>query len=396
MNSDDVVIVSAVRSPIGSFGGQFKDLDAIQMGVPVMQEVVKRAGIDPGIIDDVGWGCCYQQSTNQTNIGRVTLVKAGFPDHIPGFAVQRVCTSAMWATAVGTAAIKQGDADVFLSGGVECMSSVPYTIPALRWGARMRNVECRDAMWDGLTQLGIGPAMGVTAENLAKKYNISREEQDAITLQDQQRAGAAMKEGRFKEEILPIEVKKKGKMIAIDTDEHPKPDTTMEALAALKPVFVKDGTVTAGNASGINDGASALIIMRKSKADELGLKPMAKIVGFSVAGCDPDIMGWGPVPATQKLLAKTGLKISDIGLWEIHKAFAAQYLACEKGLGLSDKRDIINVNGSGIALGHPVGCTGTRLMITLLHEMRRRDVKRGLATLCGGGGVAMAAIIELP
>jgi len=395
VKSDDVVIVSAVRTAIGSYAGQFKDLSAVDLGIPIMQQAVKRAGVDPGLIDDIGWGCCCMQTHNQTNIARVTAVKAGFPKEIPGYSIQRVCTSAMWAAAVGTMGIRQGEYDVYLAGGVESMSNAPYTLEAMRYGARMRHAEARDSMWDGLTELGIGPAMGVTAENLAAKYNITRQEQDEISYQDQMRAAAAMKEGRFKEEIMPIEIKKKGKVVVIDTDEHPKPNTTMESLAALKPAFIKDGTVTAGNASGINDGASAMLLMRKSKADELGIKPMARIVGFNVAGCDPDIMGWGPVPATQKLLAKTGLKLSDIGLFEIHKAFAAQYLACEKGLELTKKRDIINVNGSGIALGHPVGCTGTRLMITLLHEMRRRDVKLGLATLCGGGGVAMAGIIEL-
>jgi len=396
MKSDDVVIVSGVRSAIGTYGGQFKNLNAVDLGMPVMKEAIKRAGIDPGIIDDVGWGCCYQQTRNQTNIGRVTAVKAGVPVEVPGFTVQRVCTSAMWAMSIGVMAIRQGVNSVFLAGGVESMSNVPYTLDTLRWGAGMRHVEIRDAMWDGLTEVGVGPAMGITAENLAEKYNISREEQDEIACQSQMRATAAIKEGRFKEEILPIEIKgRKGKVKIVDTDEHPRPETTLESLARLKPAFKKDGTVTAGNASGINDGVSAMVIMRKSKADELGVKPMARIVDFSVAGVDPDIMGWGPVPATEKLMAKTGLKLSDMGLIELHEAFAAQYLACEKGLGLTEKRDIINVNGSGIALGHPVGATGTRLLITLLYEMRRRNVQFGLATLCGGTGVAMSTVIEI-
>lgn len=396
MKSDDVVIVSAVRSAIGTYGGQFKNVRAVGLGVPVIQEAVKRAGIDPGIIDDVGWGCCYQQTRNETNIGRVTALKAGIPVEVPGFTVQRVCTSAMWAMATGVMAIRQGVNTVFLAGGAESMSNVPYTIDSLRWGAGMRHVEIRDAMWDGLTEVGVGPAMGITAENLAEKYNISREEQDEMAFQSQMRATAAIKEGRFKEEIVPIEIPgRKGKVTIVDTDEHPRADTTLEALAKLKPAFKKDGTVTGGNASGINDGASAVVIMRKSKADELGIKPMARIVDFSVVGVDPDIMGWGPVPATEKIMAQTGLKLSDMGLIELHEAFAAQYLACEKGLGLTEKRDIVNVNGSGIALGHPVGGTGTRLIITLLHEMRRRNVELGLATLCGGTGVAMATIIEL-
>jgi acetyl-CoA C-acetyltransferase len=397
MKSDDVVIVSAVRSPIGTYGGQFKEMKAVALGIPVMKEAIKRADIDPAIIDDIGWGCCFQQAKGESNIGRVTSVKAGLPVEVPAFTVQRVCTSAMWALASGTMAIRQGAASVFLGGGVESMSTVPYTVDVVRWGARMRHVELRDAMWDGLTELGIGPSMGITAENLAEKYNISREEQDGIAFQSQMRATAAINEGRFKEEVIPIEVPgRKGKVTIVETDEHPKPDTTLEGLAKLKPAFKKNGTVTAGNASGINDGASAIVIMQKSKADELGIEPMARVVDFAVVGVEPDYMGWGPVPATEKIMAQTGLKVFDMGLIELHEAFAAQYLACEKGLDLQGKRDIVNVNGSGIALGHPVGTTGTRLLVTLLYEMRRRNVQYGLATLCGGGGVAMATIIELP
>lgn len=397
MKSDDVVIASAVRSAIGTYGGQFKPLSAVALGVPVMAEAIKRANIESGMIDDIGWGCCYQQTKDQTNIGRVTAVKAGIPVEVPAFTVQRVCTSAMWALATGVMAIRQGAASIFMAGGVESMTNVPYTIESLRWGPNMRHLEIRDAMWDGLTEIGVGPAMGITAENLAEKHKISRKDQDELAYQSQMRATAAIREGRFKEEIFPIPVPgKKGAMNMADTDEHPRPDTTLESLAKLKPAFKKDGTVTAGNASGINDGASAMIIMSAAKAKDLGIKPMARIVDFTVVGVDPDTMGWGPVPATEKILARTGKKLSDIGLIELHEAFAAQYLACEKGLGLRDKRDIVNVNGSGIALGHPVGATGTRLLITLLHEMRRRDVRSGLATLCGGGGVAMATMIELP
>jgi acetyl-CoA C-acetyltransferase len=238
--------------------------------------------------------------------------------------------------------------------------------------------------------------MGITAENLAEKYDISREAQDQLAYESHMKAAAAIKEGRFKEEIVPIEVAgPRGKTVVVDTDEHVRPDISVEKLARLKPSFKKGGTVTAGNASGINDGAAAMVIMSKARADELGAKPMARIVGSTVVGVDPDIMGWGPVPATEKLLKQTGLELSDIGLIEINEAFAAQYLACERGLGLSDRRDTINVNGSGISLGHPVGATGSRLVITLLHEMQRRDVRYGLATLCGGTGMGMAMIIEL-
>jgi acetyl-CoA C-acetyltransferase len=261
----------------------------------------------------------------------------------------------------------------------------------------MDHVEVRDMMWDGVTSIGVGPAMGITAENLAQKYNISRKKQDELAYESHMKAVAAINDGRFKEEIVPIEIPgSRGKPTIADTDEHPRADTTVDALAKLKPIFQKDGTVTAGNASGINDAAAAMVIMLKSKADELGAKPMARIVDFSVVGVDPDYMGWGPVPATEKLMRRTGLKLSDMGLIEINEAFAAQYLACEMGLGLTEKREIINVNGSGISLGHPVGATGARLVITLLHEMRRRNVQYGLATLCGGGGLGMAMIIELP
>jgi acetyl-CoA C-acetyltransferase len=396
MDLNDVVIVSAVRSAIGTYGGQFRDVKGVPLGVPVMAEAIKRAKIDPAVIDDVGWGCCYQRARNEVNIARVTAIKAGVPVEVPAFTVMRVCTSSMWAIAQGCMAIRQGYNSVYLTGGVESMSTVPYTLESLRWGARMDHVEVRDMMWDGVTSIGVGPAMGITAENLAQKYNISRKEQDELAYESHMKAVAAINDGRFKEEIVPIEIPgSRGKPIITDTDEHPRADTTVDALAKLKPIFQKDGTVTAGNASGINDGAAAMIIMLKSKADELGAKPMARIVDFSVVGVDPDYMGWGPVPATEKLMQRTGLKLSDMGLIEINEAFAAQYLACEMGLGLTERREIINVNGSGISLGHPVGATGARLVITLLHEMRKRNVQYGLATLCGGGGLGMAMIIEL-
>jgi len=345
----------------------------------------------------VGWGCCYQRARNEVNVARVTAIKSGVPVEVPAFTVMRVCTSSLWAMAEGFMAIRQGYNSVFLTGGVESMSTVPYTIDSLRWGARMNDVVVRDMMWDGVTSIGVGPAMGITAENLAEKYDISREAQDELAYQSHMKAAAAIKEGRFKEEIVPVEVPgAKGKSIIADTDEHPRPDTNQEALARLKPTFKKDGTVTAGNASGISDGAAAIIMMQKERADELGVKPIARIVDFSVVGVDPDYMGWGPVPATEKLLKKTGLKLSDMGLIELHEAFAAQYLACEIGLDLTNKRDIVNVNGSGISLGHPVGATGARLTTTLLHEMRRRNIQYGLVTLCGGGGLGMSMIIELP
>ncbi|MCF8024754.1 MAG: thiolase family protein [Desulfobacteraceae bacterium] len=396
MDANDVVIVSAVRSPIGTYGGQFRQVRNVPLGVPVMKAAIDRAGIDPGVIDDVGWGCCYQRAENEVNVGRVTAIKAGVPVEVPGYTVMRVCVSSMWSIASGMMAIRQGYNSVFLTGGVESMSTVPYTIDSLRWGARLNTVEARDMMWDGVTAIGVGPAMGVTAENLAEKYDISREAQDQLAYESHMKAVSAINEGRFKEEIVPLEVPgPKGKTVVVDTDEHPRADTSVDKLAKLKPNFKEGGTVTAGNASGINDGAAAMVIMRRSRADELGVTPMARIVDFSVVGVDPDIMGWGPVPATEKVLDRAGLKLSDMGLIEINEAFAAQYLACEKGLGLGGRRDIINVNGSGISLGHPVGATGTRMVTTMLYEMRRRNVQYGLATLCGGGGLGMAMIIEL-
>jgi len=396
MDSNDVVIVSAVRSAIGTYGGQFREVGNVPLGVPVMKEAIKRAKIDPAVIDDVGWGCCYQRAKDEVNVARVTAIKAEVPVEVPAFTVMRVCTSSMWAIAQGFMAIRQGYYSVYLTGGVESMSTVPYSIESLRWGARMNHVEVRDTMWDGVTSIGVGPAMGITAENLAEKYNISREAQDQLAYESHMKAVAAIKEGRFKEEIVPIEVRgRKGKTIMVDTDEHPRADTTIEKLSKLKPTFKEGGVVTAGNASGINDGSAAMVIMSKSKADELGVTPMARVVDFSVVGVDPDYMGWGPVPATEKVMKRTGMKLTDMGLIEINEAFAAQYLACEMGLELTDRRDIINVNGSGISLGHPVGATGARMVTTLLYEMRRRHVQYGLATLCGGGGLGMAMIIEL-
>lgn len=396
MEANDVVIVSAVRSAIGTYGGQFREMRNVPLGVPVMKAAIDRAGIDPAVIDDVGWGCCYQRAENEVNVARITAIEAGIPVEVPAYTVMRVCTSSLWSIAQGMMAIRLGYNSVFLTGGVESMSTVPYTIDSLRWGARMNHVQIRDMMWDGVTAIGVGPAMGITAENLAEKYDIGREEQDQLAYESNMKAVAAIEAGRFKEEIIPVEVPgRRGKTVVVDTDEHPRADVTVEKLARLKPSFKKGGTVTAGNASGINDGAAATVIMSKVKADELGVAPMARIVDFSVVGVDPDIMGWGPVPATEQLLKKTGFKLSDIGLIEINEAFAAQYLACERGLNLSDRRETINVNGSGISLGHPVGATGTRMVTTLLYEMRRRDVQYGLVTLCGGTGIGMAMIIEL-
>jgi acetyl-CoA C-acetyltransferase len=393
MKNSDVVIVSAARTAIGTYGGQFRDMKATDLTAPLMKEVVDRARMDPGLIDDVIWGCCYQRTKDETNMARVSSLRAGIPLEVPAFTIQRTCTSAMQAVVCGTQAIRLGDASVVLAGGTESMSTVPYTLDGLRWGVRMNHVELRDAMWDGLTQLGTGLGMGMTAENLAEKYNISRVEQDEIAYTSHMRATSAIREGKFKEEIMPLEVPlSKGKTKVVDTDEHPKAETTMEKLAGLKPAFKKDGTVTAGNSSGINDASAGVLLMSFGKAKEVGIPPIARIVSYAVAGVDPDIMGYGPVPATRKALLKGRLTLDEIELVEVNEAFAAQYLAVEKELKLD--REITNVNGSGIALGHPVGCSGARLIVTLIHEMKRRESRFGLATLCSGGGMGMTTVIE--
>ena len=392
MDNRDVVIVSACRLAIGKFGGMYAHTSALDLTIPIMKELVKRAAIDPEIIDDCIWGCNYQKTNGENNLARVALVKAGLPITVPGITIHRNCTSSMSSVQLGYYQIKAGEADCIMAGGTDSMSNAQYTIDKMRYGTRIGHAEIRDSMWDSLTNLGIGPAMGITAENLAIKYNISRKEQDDLALLSHQRAIYAIDNGYFKEEIVPVEVKgQKGKMIA-DTDEHPRRDVTMEKLAALKPAFKDDGTVTAGNASGINDSSAGVILMSAKKAKELKVPILARIISTATVGVDPDIMGIGPAPASRKAMAKAGLTLKNIQLIEVNEAFAAQYLACEKELGLN--RDITNVNGSGISLGHPVGATGVRLVVTLIHEMKRRDVRYGLATLCAGGGMGTAVVIE--
>jgi len=393
MKGEEVVITAAIRSPIGSFGGVFREMRAPELAVPVMKALIDRTGIDPGIIDDVIWGCAYQRVRDEANIARVAAIRAGIPHTVPGVTVQRVCTSAMWAIVSGIQAIRLGDAEVILAGGVESMSTVPFTVDGMRWGSRLGHMEINDALWDGLTRLGIGPSMGITAENLAERCRISREEQDEFALRSHRFAVKANHEGRINEEIVPIQVpQKRGGTLIVEKDEGPRADTSLEKLSQLKPVFKKEGTVTAGNSSSMNDGAAGVLLMSRRKAEELGMPPMARIVSYGVAGVDPDIMGVGPVPATQKALKMANLELKDIDLIEVNEAFAVQYLAVEKELGLN--REITNVNGGGISLGHPVGATGCRILVTLLYEMARRRAKFGLATLCGGGGVGMALIVE--
>lgn len=388
----DVVIVAGCRTPIGTMGGAFKSLNALDLSIPIMKELVKRGNFDSAEIDDVIWGCNYQKTYKENNLARVAAVKAGLPQSVPGITIHRNCTSAMSAIQMGYYQIKAGEADVIMAGGGESMSNAPHVILDHRLGRKFGHSEIRDSMWDSLTNLGIGPAMGVTAENLAKKYNISREEQDALALSSQQRAAKAIEEGKFKEEIVPIEVPGKKENTIVDTDEHPRKDTTLEKLGKLKATFIENGTVTAGNASGMNDGSAGVILMSEDKAKELGVTILAKIVSVATTGVDPDIMGIGPVSSSIKALEKANLTLNDIELFEINEAFAAQYIACERELGLD--RNITNVNGSGIALGHPVGASGCRLVVSLIHEMKRRNNKYGLASLCAGGGMGTAIILE--
>lgn len=391
---NDVVMVAAARTPIAKFGGALKDVRASTLLAHVMKEVIRRAApLDAGQIDEVIAGDCIQ-CPDEANTARTAVLAAGIPVEVPAYTIQRQCTSSMQALVSGAQQIKTGDAEVVLVGGVESMSSAPYYLGNARWGLRLMNGEVTDSLMEllhsGSRVLGEPMIMGVTAENLARKYGISREDQDELALESHRRAEAAIKEGRFKEEIVPIELPGKKKEVFAQ-DEHPRFGLTMEDLARLKPVFLKDGTVTAGNSSGLNDGAAAAIIMSRAKARDLGLQPMARVVASAVVGVEPHLMGYGPVPSTQKVLRKAGMTLKDIGLIELNEAFAAQALACIRGLGLD--RSITNCNGSGVGLGHPVGATGLRIMITLVHEMARRNVELGLATLCAGGGMGMSVIL---
>jgi acetyl-CoA C-acetyltransferase len=393
----DAVIVAMGRSAIGDFGGSLAGIKAHALAAQVVTAVMDQAGVDPALLDDVILGDCVQ-SPDEANTARTAMLKAGLPVEVPAVTIQRQCSSAMQAMAQAATYIKAGEYDLALTGGVESMSNAPYVSYDTRWGARLTHKGLMDSMWEMLHSGSPlvdppGYIMGQTAENLARKYDISREDQDVVALRSHNNAEAAITGGRFKGEIVPIAVpQKKGDPKIFDTDEHVRFGLKMEDLARLKPAFAKDGTVTAGNASGLNDGSAICLVASRAKAEELGLTPLAKIKAFAAAGCPPELMGWGPVPATQKLLAKSGVELKDIELIELNEAFAAQYLACERGLGLN--RDITNVNGSGVGLGHPVGCTGARIVISLLGEMKRRGLGLGLATLCVGGGMGMAMLVE--
>lgn len=414
---EDVVIVSACRTAVGSFGGALRDLNAALIGSVAMREAVRRAGVDPGMINEVRFGCCMEPF-DALNIARVAALMAGIPDTATAATVNRVCISGMEAVISGAAMIKAGYTDIILAGGVEHMSGVPYAVPGARWGCRLQDQVLVDAMIHALhcgSRLLPGPEagpvkagplidlfrgkpyiMGHTAEFVAELYNINREEMDEVALRSHNNAERATKDGAFKDEIVPIEIpQKKGKPpVIFDKDEHYMPGLTMDKLSALAPAFVpKIGKVTAGNSSGLNDGASAMVIMSAAKSKALGLKAVARIKAVGYGGCHPSVMGISPAPAVRDLLKKSGMKLSDFDLIEVNEAFAAQYLSVEKELGLN--REITNINGSGIGLGHPVGSTGCRIMVTLIHALQKKGKKLGLATLCGGGGVSMATALEL-
>ena len=394
MNKDfEVVILSACRTPIGSFGGAFKDLSAVDLGAVVIREAIARAGVTAADVGDVVMGCVLQAGAGM-NVARQAAIKAGVPVEVPGETVNRVCGSGLQAVVHAVEAIRVGYVDTMVAGGTESMSNAPYVLKGARWGYRMGNAEAVDSMLlEGLTCAMGSCHMGITAEEVASRYKVSRADQDAFAAESQRRAEAAIKEGRFTDEIVAVPVpQRKGDPLKIDTDEYPRAGTTVEKLAALKPAFRKDGTVTAGNASGINDGAAAAVIATGEKARRTGSKPLARILSYASTGVDPAVMGIGPIPAVRKVLDRAGLKIADIDLFELNEAFAAQSLAVTRELGIDPAR--VNVNGGAIALGHPIGASGARVLTTLAYALRARTLRYGVASLCIGGGMGIAMAIE--
>ncbi|WP_283688870.1 acetyl-CoA C-acetyltransferase [Clostridium perfringens] len=389
----EVVIASAVRTALGSFGGSLKDVPAVDLGALVIKEALNKAGVKPECVDEVLMGNVIQAGLGQ-NPARQAAVKAGLPVEIPSMTINKVCGSGLRCVALAAQMIKAGDADVIVAGGMENMSQGPYVLKTARFGQRMGDGKMVDAMVnDALTDAFNGYHMGITAENIAEQWGLTREMQDEFAANSQMKAEAAINAGKFKDEIVPVVIpQRKGDPIVFDTDEFPRFGTTAEKLAKLRPAFKKDGTVTAGNASGINDGAAALVVMSAEKAKELGVTPICKIVSYGSKGLDPSIMGYGPFYATKKALEGTGLTVADLDLIEANEAFAAQSLAVAKDLEFDMSK--VNVNGGAIALGHPVGASGARILVTLIHEMMKRDAKRGLATLCIGGGMGTALIVE--
>ncbi len=389
---EEVVIVAAGRTAVGKFGGALAKTPAARLGAHVIKGLLAQTGIDPAQVDEVIMGQVLTAGCGQ-NPARQALLGAGLPDMVPGFTVGKVCGSGLKATHLAAQAIKCGDASIVIAGGQENMSASPHVLNNSRDGFRMGDAKLVDTMIvDGLWDVYNQYHMGITAENVAAKHGITREQQDEFALASQQKAAAAQAAGKFRDEILPFEIAQRKGSIIFDADEYIKADTTLDSLSALRPAFSKDGSVTAGNASGINDGAAAVIMMSASKARELGLTPMARIKAYSSAGLDPALMGMGPVSASQLCLAKAGWHHADVDLMEINEAFAAQALAVNKEMGWDTSK--INVNGGAIAIGHPIGASGCRVLVTLLHEMVRRDAKRGLASLCIGGGMGVALAVE--
>jgi len=393
MSDFETVILSACRTPVGAFGGVFKDVSAADLGAVAIREAIARAEVKPADVGDVVMGCVLQAGAGM-NVARQAALKAGVPLEVPGETVNRVCGSGLQAVVHAVEAIRVGYVDTVVAGGTESMSNAPYLLKGARWGYRMGHAEAIDSMLaEGLTCAMGACHMGVTAEEVASRYNVSRADQDAFAAESQQRAERAIKEDRFKDEIVPVLIpQKKGDPIKVDTDEYPRPGTTAEKLAALKPAFKKDGSVTAGNASGINDGAAALVVTTGDKAKQVGKKPLARILSYVSTGVDPGIMGMGPVSAVRKVLERAGLTIGDIDLFELNEAFAAQALAVGRELGLDVAK--VNVNGGAIALGHPIGASGARVLTTLLYALRARKLRYGVASLCIGGGMGIAMAVE--
>ena len=388
----NVVLAGACRTPIGTMGGALSSKSAVELGTLVISEALKRAGVPASEVDMVYMGCVIQAALGQ-NVARQCALKAGLPVETPAMTLNVVCGSGLAAVNMGAALIASGDADIVAAGGTESMSNAPFALPKARFGYRMNNgtlvdTMVNDALWDAFNDYH----MGITAENVAERWCISRQELDEFSAASQQKCARAMETGRFKDEIVPVTVKQKKQTVVVDTDESPRPTTTVEILSKLKPAFKPDGVVTAGNSSGINDGAAAVVLLSEEKARELGVTPMARFVVGALAGVDPAVMGVGPVAASQKAMAKAGLTVADLDLIEANEAFAAQSVAVARELHFDPEK--LNVNGGAIALGHPVGASGCRILVTLLHEMQKRDAKKGLATLCIGGGMGCAAIVE--
>ena len=390
---DEAVIVSAVRTPVGSFGGQFKDVSATELGAVAVRAALERAGLAGGDVDEVILGCVLQAGLGQ-NPARQVAIAAGIPKEVPATSINMLCGSGLKAVAIAAQMIRAGDVDVVVAGGMENMTRAPYLIPTARFGARMGSAELIDSMvHDGLIDAFDGIHMGITAENIADQYGITREAQDEFATESQLRAEKAIREGVFRDEIVPVEVTDKRGSRLVEVDEHPRAGTTTEKLGQLRPAFRREnGTVTAGNASGVNDGAAAIVVMSARGAQERGLDSMGVVESYASVGVEPSIMGIGPVPAVRKALARAGLELADIDLFELNEAFAAQSLAVVQELGISAQR--INPHGGAIALGHPIGASGGRILVTLLHEMKRTNTHRGVATLCVGGGQGQAAIIR--